>query len=309
MDEKRIKFIVLIISFVLILFGYFSRDIGVFANLLIISTFSSFATFAFFEYKHYREWKEKEEKLTLFLHDLTEVLASGLPLHKAVKVLSKNDYGSLNQELRFLANQVSWNVPITKALDRIAKKTMKSKKISTAFKILKEAYISGGNTIAVLTSLSESFEMLQQVEKERKSIMSKYTLMIYTISFIFLGVVVMINRLLLPIFANPQLVGTGTSGMGIGIADPCLFCSGVTCNVCDSLGFLAYNFLGLQAGKPYYYVSIFFLLSVIQAMFSGIVAGQISEGSLRAGIKHCIILVAVVVASYLILFRIGLIGV
>jgi len=42
----------------------------------------------------------------------------------------------------------------------------KNKKISTAFKILREAYISGGNTIAVLTTLSESLEMLQQMEKK-----------------------------------------------------------------------------------------------------------------------------------------------
>ena len=308
MDERKIKLIVLTFFLALTLLGYFSGDIGVFANLLIISTFVSFATFTFFEYKHYRKWKEKEEKLPLFLHDLTEILASGVPLHKAIKVVSKNDYGSLNEEVRFLANQVSWNVPVTKALDRISKKMVRSKKISTAFKILKESYTSGGNTIAVLTSLSESLEMLQQVEKERKSIMSQYTLMIYAISFIFLGVVVMINKLLLPIFANPQLVGAGM-GMGLGIIDPCSVCSGAACSVCDSLAFLAYSFLGLEKGRPYYYVSIFFLLSLMQATFSGIVAGQIAEGSARAGIKHCIILMAVIVASYLLLFRIGLIGV
>jgi len=308
MDERKIKLIVLTVFLTLTLLGYFSGDIGVFANLLIISTFATLATFTFFEYKHYREWKEKEEKLPLFLHDLTEILASGVPLHKAIKIVSKNDYGSLNEEVRFLANQVSWNVPVTKALDRISKKMVRSKKISTAFKILKESYTSGGNTIAVLTSLSESLEMLQQVEKERKSIMSQYTLMIYAISFIFLGVVVMINKLLLPIFASPQLVGAGM-GMGLGIIDPCSVCSGAACNVCDSLAFLAYNFLGLEKGRPYYYVSIFFLLSLIQATFSGIVAGQIAEGSARAGIKHSIILMAVIVALYLLLFRIGLIGV
>jgi pilus assembly protein TadC len=168
MDERKVKLIILILSLVLILSGYFSRDVGIFANLLIISTFISFSTFAFFEYKHYREWKEMEEKLPLFLHDLTETLASGLPLHRAIKVVSKNDYGSLNKEVRFLANQISWNVPINKVLDKASEKMKKSKKISTAFKILKEAYVSGGNIVAVLTSLSESLEMLQQIEKGKK---------------------------------------------------------------------------------------------------------------------------------------------
>jgi len=307
MDEKKVKLIALTISAILILLGYFSRDVGIFADLLIISTFISFATFAFFEYEHYRDWKEKEEKLPAFLHDLTETLASGLPLHRAIKVVSKNDYGSLNKEVRFLANQISWNVPINKVLDKASEKMKKSKKISTAFKILKEAYVSGGNIVAVLTSLSESLEMLQQMEKERKSILNQYTVMIYAVSLIFLGVVVMINKLLLPIFANPQIAGMSVGGMGV--IDPCLVCSGASCNVCNLFAFLSYNLLGLQPGKSYYYVSIFFLLSLTQAIFGGLVAGQVSEGSIRAGIKHCIILVAIVVASYLLLFRIGLMGV
>jgi len=306
MDEKKIKIIVLALSAILIIFGYLTRDVGVFANTLILSTFVIFSTFAFFEYKHYRKWKEMEEKLPIFLHDLTETLASGISLPKAIKVVSKNDYGSLNGLVRYLSNQVSWNIPIHKALDRVAEKYKKNKKLSTAFKIIREAYISGGNTVAVLTTLSESLEMLQQVEKERKSILNQYTLMIYAISFIFLGVVVMINKLLLPIFASSQIAGMGGT---FGIVDPCSSCYGASCNVCDFFAIMAYNLFGLSKGKPHYYVSIFFILSVVQAVFAGLVAGQVSEGSPKAGMKHSIILLSVVVGAYLLLFRIGLIGV
>jgi flagellar protein FlaJ len=248
-----------------------------------------------------------EEKLPLLLHDLTETLASGISLPKAIKIISRHDYGNLNKIIKPLANQISWNVPIHKVLDRFVEKTRKSKKISTAFKILREALISGGNTIAVLTSLSESLEMLQQMEKERKSILNQYTLMLYAISFIFLGVVVMINKLLMPIFANPQIAGIGTGGLSI--IDPCFVCSGVGCDICNFFAVIAHNFFGLEARKTYYYVSIFFLLSLIQAIFAGFVAGQVAEGSIRAGIKHSLILTAIVVGAYLLLFRIGLIGV
>jgi len=307
MDEKNIKILVLLLSSILIIIGYLTKDVGVFANLLILSTFLIFATFAFFEYEHYRQWKEVEDKLPNFLHDLTETMASGAPLPKAIKIVSKNDYGSLNSIVKYLSNQLSWNVPVHKALERVIEKTKRSKKLSTAFSILREAYMSGGNTTAVLTSLSESLELLKQVEKERKSILNQYTVIIYAISFIFLGVVVMINRVLLPIFANPQISGIG--GAGIGIVDPCSICSGLSCDVCNLFAFLACNFLGMFPGKPYYYVSIFFLLSTIQAAFAGLVAGQVAEGSIRAGIKHSIILLSIVIASYLLLFRIGLIGV
>jgi flagellar protein FlaJ len=307
MDEKNIKILVLLFSVILIIIGYLTKDIGVFANLLIISTFLIFATFAFFEYEHYRQWKEMEDKLPNFLHDLTETMASGVPLPKAIKIVSKNDYGSLNSIVKYLSNQISWNVPVHKALDRVIEKTRRSKKLSTAFSILREAQMSGGNTVSVLTSLSESLELLKQIEKERKSILSQYTVIIYAISFIFLGVVAMINRVLLPIFASPQVAGMG--GTGMGIVDPCAVCSGLSCDVCNLFAFLAYNFLGMPQEKPYYFASIFFLLSIIQAAFAGLVAGQVAEGSVRAGIKHSLILLSIVMASYLLLFRIGIIGV
>jgi len=307
MDEKNIKILALLLSGILIIVGYLTGDVGVFANLLILSTFLVFATFALFEYEHYRQWKEMEDKLPNFLHDLTETMASGAPLPRAIKIVSKNDYGSLNSIVKYLSNQISWNVPIHKALERVVEKTKRSKKLSTAFSILREAYMAGGNTTAVLTSLSESLELLKQVEKERKSVLNQYTILLYAISFIFLGVVVMINRVLLPIFANPQI--SGISGTGIGIADPCSFCSALSCDVCNLFAFIAYYLLGISHGKPYYYVSVFFLLSAIQAAFAGLVAGQVAEGSIRAGIKHSLILLSVVIASYLLLFRIGLIGV
>ncbi len=306
MKEREIKIVVVVISFALILIGYLSGDIGVFANLLILSTLACFSVFALFEYIHYREWKEMEEKLPYFLHDLIEALSSGISLQKAIKIVSKQDYGSLNNIVRPLANQISWNIPIPKVLDRFAEKTKKSKKVSTAFKILKETYVSGGNTIAVLTTLLDSLEMLRQVDKERRSILNQYTLMMYAISFIFLGVVVMINKLLIPIFANLQ--ATGVEG-GISIADPCLNCFGVACNICSIFEFLSYNFIGLSQDKPYYFVSIFFLLSLIQAVFAGLVSGQVSEGSVKAGLKHSVLLSTVVIGVYLLLFRIGLIGV
>jgi flagellar protein FlaJ len=305
MNERNVKILVILVSTILILLGYFSKDVGILANLLIISIFASFSTFAFFEYVHYRKWKEMEEKLPVFLRDLTETLGSGVTLPQAIRIVSKNDYGSLSSEIKLLANQLSWNIPIHKALDKFVERMRKNKRISTAFRILREAYISGGNTLAVLTTLSESLEMLQQMEKERKSILNQYTLMMYVISFIFLGVVVMITKVLLPIFASPHFIGIETS---MGLFDPCLTCSGTVCNVCEFFSLLTQSVFGFKSRSPYYF-SIFFFLSLIQAIFVGLAAGQISEGSIRVGLKHCLILASIIMASYLLLARIGLIGV
>ncbi len=307
-NEKRIKIIALLISLVLVSIGYISKDPGIFGNLLLISFFLSFSVFTFFEYKHYREFKEMEEKFPIFLRDLTEAINAGMNLPRAIKTVSRYDYGALSKEIKKLSNQLSWNVPIHKALERFAERMKRSKRISTGVKIIKEAYLSGGNTVAILTSLSEALEILEQSEKERKSILSQYTLMVYAISLIFLAIVIAIVRLIIPIFSNPMMGAAG-------ISDPCFSCSGGICSVCDFFYltskalFISESYVKTGKPFPFYYVSLFFYLSLIQAIFAGLVAGEISQGSIRAGIKHSLILTCIIVSAYLLLFRFGLIGV
>lgn len=299
--EKKAKIISILFSFVLILIGKVSNDVGVLGNSILLSSIIIIGTFSFFEYKKYREIKEMEEKFPLFLRDLTEAISSGMSLPKAIVTCSKYDYGSLNKEIKKIVNQISWHLPINKVLERAAKDMRKSKKISTAFRILREAYMSGGNTPAVLTSLSESFERLEEIAKERKSILNQYVIMIYAISFIFLVVVVMIQRILVPILSNPQL---GYAG----ISNPCFTCFGFACNLCEFYRITAFSLFNAKE-ENFYYVSLFFFLSLIQAIFAGLVAGQISEGSYKAGLRHSIILASAIVGIFFIICRIGIFGV
>ncbi|MEM5815230.1 MAG: type II secretion system F family protein [Candidatus Aenigmatarchaeota archaeon] len=299
--ENKVKLISFITVCFLISIGIISRDIGVLGNTILLSTILIFFVYSFFEYRKYREFKELEEKFPIFLKDLTEALSTGINLPKAILHVSKNDYGLLNKEIKWIANQLTWNIPINKVLERFANRMKRSKRISIAIRILRESYMSGGDTIAVLTSLSESFETLEQIEKERKSILNQYVLIVYAISLIFLVVVIMIQRLLIPIITNPQMVS-------IGLSNPCFNCVGSSCNLCEFYRITAVSIFGVE-GDSFYYISIFFYLCVIQALFAGLVAGQISEGSPKAGIKHSIILVAIIIGTFLIIYRIGLVGV
>jgi flagellar protein FlaJ len=53
---------------------------------------------------------------------------------------------------------------------------------------------------------------------------------------------------------------------------------------------------------------MFFSISLIQALMGGIVAGQIGEDSVRAGIKHSIILVSITFGAYFIIIYLGFMG-
>lgn len=300
--EKKLKIISIVAAVLLIFIGLISKDVGVFGNTILLSAIILAGVFSFFEYKKYREIKEMEEKFPLFLRDITEAINSGISLPKAIVSCSKYDYGALNKEIKKMVNQISWHLPINKVLERAANNMKRSRKISTALRILKEAYISGGNTVAVLTSLSESFERLEEIGKERKSILNQYVVMIYAISLIFLVVVAMIQKILIPIITNPQM------GMGGGLSNPCFNCYGASCSLCNFYRLTAKSLFNARE-ETYYYVSIFFFLSVIQAFFAGLVAGQIAEGSYRAGLKHSFILTAIIIGILFISYRLGIFGV
>lgn len=299
--EKKAKLASIFISITLLIVAYLSKDIGVMGNSILLSSLLIIFVFSFFEYKKYREFKEMEEKFPLFLRDLRETINKGVSLSRAIVLLSKYDYGSLNEEIKKMANQISWHIPLNKVLERAAERMKRSKRISMALKILREAHMSGGNTNAVLTSLSESFETLEEIGKERKSLLNQYVLMIYAISLIFLAVIIVLQRILLPILSKPEMFEGG-------MTSPCLSCFEVECIICDFYRFTAFSIFAAKE-ENFYYIAVFFYLSVVQAFFAGLVAGQIAEGSIKAGLKHSLILVSIAIGILLLLSRIGVIGV
>lgn len=196
---------------------------------------------------------------------------------------------------------------IDKVLDQFAERMKSSKRISSSIRIIRESYNSGGEVTSILDSVADNVTVLGDTEKEKKSMLSQYVLMMYAISFVFLGIVIAINRLLVPIFQVTETQGVGEQ---IGLINPCLSCEDFTCNICDLFQGTSQNIFSLDPSKiGSYYTSLFFFMAIIQAAFSGLVAGQISENSITAGIKHSVILVSAIFGAFSIMVRLGMLGV
>jgi len=303
--KREIKFVVTTIGIIAtsLAIGILSNDKGVLANSIILSTLVGLGTYFFYQYQSFRYIREIEESFPNFLRDLTDAINSGLPLYRAIQQTSNINYGSLTQEIKKMSNQISWGIPIDKVLDQFAERMRRSKRVNMATKIVKESYMSGGDLISTLTSLADDLTLLQDADKEKKSVLHQHMLIIYAITFIFIVIVVLINRLLMPIFASPELAQ-------IGLANPCeVGCIGGECALCDLYYMTANLLFGIQPGIAAYYSSLFFYMSFVQAFFAGFVAGQISENSMIAGFKHSIILSVIVLVSFMFLSRMGLLGI
>jgi len=295
------------VSAILILVPLLSRQTGIIGNMIIISVFIVAVPQFFFGYQEYKNIKEMEEKFPLFLRDMIESLRSGMPFHQAIIHTSKIDYGRLSVEVKKMAHQISWGVPFNRVIDQFGERLKASKKINIAIKIIRESYFSGGDVVSTLEAVADANLILDDAEKEKKTLLNQYVVLMYALSFLFVGIVVAINKLMIPIFQTSSFPGGVES---LGLTNPCNSCSGFTCNICGSYGWMSSNLFSIDTTTiGSYYTSLFFLMSIIVSFSSGLVAGQISENSLFAGLKHSMIMTFSVVGAFYILVYLKLLGV
>ncbi|MBU5537044.1 MAG: type II secretion system F family protein [Candidatus Aenigmatarchaeota archaeon] len=300
---RQISFITIGISAVLIITGIITSDAGIIGNSIILSTFIIAAPILYIRYKRLREFKEMEEKFPNFLRDLVESIRAGLPLHKAIIAASKINYGTLSKEVNKMANQLSWRMPIDKVLSQFAHRVKNSKRMASGIQVILQSYLSGGDVISTIDSVADSQLTLIEVEKEKSSALSQYVVVMYAISLIFIGIVVAVNKLMIPIF------GLSQQGTEFGLLNPCDTCVGLECSVCSLFETTSGNIFGLDPKSiGAYYTALFFFMSITQSIFSGLVAGQISEGSAIAGARHSLILASITFGIFSILVRLGLLG-
>jgi len=301
-SQLKVLLISIGVSALLVVLGALSGDIGVLSNVIIISVFIVVLPVFMMNYEKYRVVREYEERFPIFLRDVIESLRSGMPFHKAITTASKIDYGRFSKEVKKMANQISWGMPLNRVLDLFIANMKNSKKMSLALRTIKETYTSGGDVISTLESVADSIRILDDADKERSSLLNQYVVLIYAICFMFIGIVAAINRLMVPIFTSTLQ----TTGGIMVLENPCLSAENPLCSM---IYFISNVFSINPESIGAYYTSLFFLMSMVEAMCCGLVAGQISENSVTAGVKHSIIMVVISFAAFGILVRLKLLGV
>lgn len=305
--EIKIILISIVITTIIIILGYATNNSGVVGNGIILGIFLIAVPIVLFRYEKFKDIKEIEEKFPLFLRDVVEAIHSGMPFHQAIIVNSKLDYGRLSKEVKKMAHQISWGMPVDKVIDQFTERVKSSKRLHSSLKTVREAYLTGGDVVSTLDSVAGNLTQLDDAEKERQTLLNQYVVLMYAIAFIFVGILVSINKLLIPVFQVSQSPGGAEA---FGLTSPCLNPFGVEGFICDIYSLPAkYIFTIDPTTIGAYYTSLFFFMSVIVSISAGLVAGQISENSLTAGLKHSAIMTVGVVGTMLILKFVNLLGV
>ena len=280
------------------------------ANLVIIGIITLTLPYSLYKFFEFRKVREYEKKFPAFLRDVADSQRAGLSFIQAMQLAGKNDYGELNREIKKINNQLSWNVPLEKVLDSFGNRMSGSKLIVRSLLIITRANKSGGNIEDTMESLANNIEMIKEVREEKSHLLNQQVMMLYAIFFIFLGISIAIIKFLVPLVSLPE------TGIGLEViqfsANPCAECltssQNPACMGCQAFFIVGDAFaFGSKEEASTYYRSLFFVMIVIQGVFSGLIAGEIGSESISAGIKHSLIMVFSGAVAFLIFVRIGFI--
>jgi flagellar protein FlaJ len=303
-EKISIRHIPLIVAAVLSGIGLvFYTNIGIMGNFILLAAIVGIIPYVLLTYLEFKRVKDIEDRLPTFLLDLSESQKIGLTLPEALKQVSRTDYGKLSAEIKKMNDQLSWGVPVQDAMSNFSVRMKRSKIIGRVVRIINEAYSSGGDIARTMEATASDLTTIKEAEKERRSVTSQHMMVMYAIYYIFVGIAIGLSQTLIPMLKlNIQ---AGQIGGLLSFQDPCSTCASIPnigCISCSIFSAMCQMF-SFGSGGSCYYNSLFITMAVIQGIFTGLVAGQIGEGSVIAGIKHSVIMTTSGFGILLIMFK------
>ena len=254
-----------IVGLIILLDFLFFREIsGLFSSILLLAVIMFIVPIVVVRY--YNNWRIKslEDYFPQFVRDLAESIKAGMTLPQAVDSISTNDYGNLSSHVKKLNAQLEWGIPFDKAFMNFARGT-RSKLISRISSTIIQSHEFGGNLIDILESISKTAIEIERLREERKLYMHSQLITGYVIFFVFLVVVIGLEKYLVPSLTQASVTEL-TQSVNTQISEE--------------------------------YKTLFRNLTIIQGFFAGLVIGKLSEGSMSAGIKHSLFLIIIGIVIY-----------
>ena len=205
-----------------------------------------------------------DENLPNLLRDIADAQRTGLSLPRAVSESSKRNYGPLTDELQKMAAKISWGIPFDQAM-RSFTDTANTELNNRAAILILEAQRSGGVIEDIFDSAQKHVEDILALRKERLGAMQPYIWIIYAAFFIFLLVLVVLFQ---TFFYPMTEMFDSFQGLSVGS-----------------------DIAGLNPATLETYKILFLHMTIVEGLFSGLVAGKMGEGKAKSGLKHASIMV------------------
>ena len=236
-------------------------------DFFVIGLLCMIAPYGFAMTAKLRRIAKIEERLPDFLRDVAEAGRFGMTLPDAIIVASTGRYGLLTEEIKQMASQLEWGVPVATAL-RLFEERVPTPLTQRVVSIITRANEAGGNVADVLSMVAHDTRETQLSDQSRRISMLTYVTVIYISFFVFLVTIYIMAAVFLP-----QMITAGE-----GVASSSLASSG---GVSLQFTFVPILFLA------------FMVAVIVHAVGDGIMAGVLYNGRIAEGLQHATIMLGV----------------
>ncbi|WP_053948087.1 type II secretion system F family protein [Halolamina sediminis] len=227
-----------------------------------------------------RRVKAIERVIPDFLDRLASVNDAGVSIVQSIERLTRSDLDALGPELQRAWEDVRWGADVRAAFRRMERR-IDSPMMTRATVLITNAMTASGEIAPVLEIAADEARASRRLQRERRQEMLTYLMVIYISFFVFIGIVFALSSSFIPAIDSANLGGASGGGLPGGVSSSV--------------------FAGLGSVDTSAYTLLFYHAAVMQAIFSGLVAGQLGEGSLADGAKHVVVLLTLTVIAFLFL--------
>jgi flagellar protein FlaJ len=269
LTEKPVNILILTVPLALIIFiggfvsSVMSYGIGVLFTSTLVDDYTIFAVLvaivpvAVLDFKEQMRIKNLENALPNFFRDLAGMNDSGMTLPNAVHIVAGAEYSTLTPHIRKLDQDMSWGAGFVEAMFRFGR-DLGTPLADRSVDLIAKASKAGGDISEVLRAAAKDTFEVVNLSQERSNNMLIYVIIVLVSFAVFLFVIA--------ILVSTFLTTAGASAAASG----------------------ARGFMGQI--DLFQYKRLFTHAGLLQGFFSGLVAGQMGEGRLIAGLKYSAIM-------------------
>jgi len=233
-------------------------------DLLVFAVLSAIGPIGFYSYLKTKKKTDIQNQLPDFLREISGSTASGMTVFDAITSAAEADHGKLTPEIKRMTAQLSWGISVHDALNNFAKR-INTDAVKRMTITINKALEIGGNTASVFEAAAKEIDQAKRVEMQRKAEMSMYSIVIFISFFVFLAVILIIDKTIFTAIFDlqDQMAGQSIGNMQIAQIDSEL---------------LKYTF---------------FSFVLVQSIGGGLLGGFMMDGKLSSGVRFGFILVLV----------------
>lgn len=273
-------------------------DVPVLDDILVQAVLVIVGTFAVVWELHSRRLRNIESAIPDLLDRLASTNEAGMTFTQALRRTDRSDLGALDDEVSKLLADVDWGARTERALQRFGRR-LQSSTISRVVALITNAMKASGNIGPVIRIAADESREDARLRKQRRQEMFMYVIIIYLSFFVFMGIAVALQQVLIPAMPEPeQLTGIGAgvvpedAGSGAGAG-------GVGGAAAGASGGFDLPIDPISKEQRAKYTTVMYHAMMVQAIVSGLVAGKMGEGSVMDGTKHIAVMLTIAYGVFL----------